>query len=898
MAEFDQDKFNDALEKFYRKLENLHGSIGRGTNAGVPGKKTGPVPRSTKAVETPGEKERERLIKKANEKTKLGIKLTEQEQEAIKESTEALDDETKARKESEWQTKQVIRGFKNFGETLFSSKADVSSALGSLGETLKGTDNRFANVLGGVVGGMGFILGGLMKFAEGAADVGQFADLSKFTVGSVRSMKVMSGLGDSFTKLLDESQGRFRAFGTTSQEAAENLSNLSRGLKYGSGYLNKTLKDSLGKDLVASVDRASAAAAAMGMSDEERAVLMGQIARSSSMAAKNEQDAQQRLVKQYAETIENTRSLSNTFGISTKTILKAMEDFRNSVAGKIADLTGNEGAKNIAVMVQQLGITDNAEAASRIALALSEGNEGLARKIIAETGGERSGAQQQILTGFQKALEGSDGGKNMAVLNKNLEQLRPELQNTADELRDAYRAGAQEYAAPAAQLGTALKNMKFGPQAEAEKGAEGKTTEADNIQSMNKLTAALESLRNVIITLTAGLAAVTGAAGAVALGGLAGGAGTAILGKLKDKIGGKIGLGSKEESKFSLFDAIFGSKGADDVAKVEKTSSSIGSILKDMGKGIQSFLTGLGKGIGKGIEGIMTGLAAGLRAFANPQILIGAAILSGSIAVIGLGAGAALWALGKGIASFSEGLKVMSEVDGGNLIKVGLGLGAIGAGMMLFSAGMLVGTGTGVIAGLASIFGVKSPLERVKEFVPMADKIGILGLGIKNFGEGVATLSSNISSLDLNKFTGFKDILFGMFSKESPLTRLDTFGPIADKISLIGIGIKNFGDGLATLASNLDVLNLEKFANFKDILVELSNVNVPPLDGLSIPSVSTDVQGNTQQQGAMSAILNNPAVTPEVIAQLMSYLANIENDLQAIRGNTRSTGFDAPVRLS
>lgn len=839
-TEFDQDRFDNALEKFYRKLESLHGSVGRGTNAGVPGKKNGPVPRSTKNVETPGEKERERLVKKANEKLKLGIKLTEREQDAINDTIEALDDETKALKEAEWQTKQLKRGFKNFGQTLFNDKADVSNALVSLGDTVGSTDTKFTKVLGGVIGGMGYMLGGLMKFAEQAADVGQFADLSKFTVGSIRSMKVMSGLGNSFTKLLEESQGRFRAFGATSQDAAENLSNLSRGLKYGSGYLNSTLKKSLGKDLVASVDRASAAAAAMGMTDEERAVLMGQLARSSSLAAKNEQDAQQRLVRQYAETIDNTRTLSNTFGISTKTILKVMDDFRNSVAGKIADLTGNEGAKNIAVMVQQLGITDNAEAASRIALALSEGNEGLARKIIAETGGEKSGAQQQILTSFQKALEGSDGGKNVAVLNKNLEKLTPELQGTADELRDAYRAGAQDYAAPAAQLGTALKNMKFGPEAEAEKGPEGKTTEADNIQSMNKSTAALESLRNVFIGLTAGIAGVLGPAGTVAVGGIGGGilAGGA-LGKIKDKLAGGL-LGGKDEKGPGLFERIFGSKGADDVAKVEKTSASIGTVLKDMGKGIQSFLTGLGKGIGKGIQGIMTGLAAGLKAFANPQILVGAAILAGSIAVIGLGAGAALWALGKGIESFSEGLKVMSEVDGGNLIKVGLGLGAIGAGMMLFSAGMLVGTGAGVLTGLASLFGAKSPLERVKEFVP-----------------------------------------------------------IADKISLIGTGIKNFGEGLAALTSNLDLLNIEKFASFKDILVELSNVNIPSLDGLSIPSVSTDVQGNAlQQQGSMSAILNNPAVTPEVIAQLMSYLSNIENDLQAIRGNTRSTGFDAPVRLA
>jgi hypothetical protein len=93
---------------------------------------------------------------------------------------------------------------------------------------------------------------------------------------------------------------------------------------------------------------------------------------------------------------------------------------------------------------------------------------------------------------------------------------------------------------------------------------------------------------------------------------------------------------------------------------------------------------------------------------------------------------------------------------------------------------------------------------------------------------------------------------------------------------------------------------LDALANFRNALVEISNIDMPSLDGLSIPQISTDSMiGATQPANGLSNILNgNSAVTPEVIGQLMSYLASIENDLAAIRGNTKQTGYEGPVRLA
>jgi hypothetical protein len=102
------------------------------------------------------------------------------------------------------------------------------------------------------------------------------------------------------------------------------------------------------------------------------------------------------------------------------------------------------------------------------------------------------------------------------------------------------------------------------------------------------------------------------------------------------------------------------------------------------------------------------------------------------------------------------------------------------------------------------------------------------------------------------------------------------------------------------ISENLKSLDLEALANFKNVLVEMSNIDLPSLDGLAIPQISTDsIVNAAQQQSPLENILNgNTAVTPEIVSQLMSYLSSIGNDLAAIRGNTKQVGYESPVRLS
>ena len=146
---------------------------------------------------------------------------------------------------------------------------------------------------------------------------------------------------------------------------------------------------------------------------------------------------------------------------------------------------------------------------------------------------------------------------------------------------------------------------------------------------------------------------------------------------------------------------------------------------------------------------------------------VGAVIFgAGTAAFVALGVavaamGVALRIASLGIKPFAESLKLIGEIDGNNLVTIGAGLAAIGAGMLVFSAGMLAGTGAGILSGIASFFGAKSPLDKIKEFVPIAEKIALIGEAIKNFGEGIRELSKSTSEFNADAFSQIKDSISG-----------------------------------------------------------------------------------------------------------------------------------------
>ena len=129
---------------------------------------------------------------------------------------------------------------------------------------------------------------------------------------------------------------------------------------------------------------------------------------------------------------------------------------------------------------------------------------------------------------------------------------------------------------------------------------------------------------------------------------------------------------------------------------------------------------GIGKGLGNLGGGILKGIAGGLKAFANPQVAIGAAVVAGTILVIGGAIAGASWLLGKALPTLVDGIKSFEDIDGAALKSAAVGMLAISGAMVAFGAGSAVaGLGAlvgGITEGLASLFGGEDPLEKMKRF--------------------------------------------------------------------------------------------------------------------------------------------------------------------------------------
>lgn len=164
---------------------------------------------------------------------------------------------------------------------------------------------------------------------------------------------------------------------------------------------------------------------------------------------------------------------------------------------------------------------------------------------------------------------------------------------------------------------------------------------------------------------------------------------------------------------------------------------------------------GIGGGIGKALggltSGILGGIAKGLMAFANPQVVIGAAAFSAAVVLISGAVAGAAFLLGSAMPKLAEGMRELETLDGQALQQVGLGIGAVGLGMAAFGSGGVVGAVGGAIGGLveglSGLMGGKSSIEKLREFAE-------IGPGLKEAGDGMLAISSGLVT--------FSDALSGL----------------------------------------------------------------------------------------------------------------------------------------
>lgn len=286
--------------------------------------------------------------------------------------------------------------------------------------------------------------------------------------------------------------------------------------------------------------------------------------------------------------------------------------------------------------------------------------------------------------------------------------------------------------------------------------------------------------------------------------------------------------------KDDLKDKVMGGSDDDGGGSRRKKGGGFGKGLSSVGKGIGDF----GKGIGKGIGGIFKGLASGLAAFANPAILLGATILSGSIVIIGAGIAGAAYIFSKAVPSIAEGMKSLEELDGPALMKAGLGLAAIGTGLVALAAGGVVAPLVALAVGAAALFSAAA-FKGVEEFGKLnldykkiennAKAVGVWALGMAALAAGSAgSAIASLANLAGNLFDG----IAGFFGQgDLPIDKIKKFGeanlPDAEKLEKNAKAVSAYASAMGSLAMAAAGSAVASVANAIDNLFSGDGTDLP-----------------------------------------------------------------------
>lgn len=163
-------------------------------------------------------------------------------------------------------------------------------------------------------------------------------------------------------------------------------------------------------------------------------------------------------------------------------------------------------------------------------------------------------------------------------------------------------------------------------------------------------------------------------------------------------------------------------------------------------------------------------IGAGLAAFGVMVGLAAPALIFGAIGIIAIGGalaifGKAISIAAPGLEEFTNGLERLSEISGGELLKVAAGIGAIGLAMAAFGAGQAA-AGLGNLVSRFLSLGSDTPVEQLIKIGKAGPGIQAAATGIQDVGESMKGLSDlNSESLKetvkaVNDFPWIKATLF------------------------------------------------------------------------------------------------------------------------------------------
>jgi hypothetical protein len=503
--------------------------------------------------------------------------------------------------------------------------------------------------------------------------------------------------------------------------------------------------------------------------------------------------------------VDSARTLSNTFGTSAKEILKSIENFKKSTSGQAAELQGVAGAADIKQALQAAGVSNNEEDLNRMALLMAKGQTGAASTYASP----EAMANFQAVAAATESARSKEGGLGKT---ENLAQGMLGQRSTFEEIGrqrgDLGAKGTEGLFDTGIAAATLAKKLEL--QSKAAAGDEtakkelakgmGTTTEAGNIQAMDQLTGALNSLRNVILGLMAGIVGLTGAFGALALGGGVGalmGGGKGLISGLGDVIGGALGKAGGLLGKIPGIDKLGGMLGK---AGGGATSSAAGGVMDKLsgaaGKGMEGFGEMLGKlGESKTVKG------------------------AGTLAL-----------LGGALALAAVGFKTFNDVKWEGLLKGTVALGGLiimARGIGEASTSMLKGAAAIAILGgslLISAIGFKTFNEvKWESLIKGAAAITILGVAAQFLGGMTASIlmgALGIAALGASMwiagkgFASFNEVDWGSVVKGT--LALTVLGTAAVLLGGLSVGILLGAAAIAALGASMWIAG-KGFATFNEV---------------------------------------------------------------------------------
>ena len=341
----------------------------------------------------------------------------------------------------------------------------------------------------------------------------------------------------------------------------------------------------------------------------------------------------------------------------------------------------------------------------------------------------------------------------------------PEVGKTFNMTQQSLVKGAQQVGADQLEL---RKTNKANIEAAKGEGTDPMADAREDLRETQRdVTVGLDKLLLAVNPLTTKFGLMGMAVGALAVA-----AGTAAL-----ALKGISGTGLGERAR-----GLFGRGTGETTGAALPTVGGGGGAAAAGGGGGAAIVNALARAPGQALRSA----AQGIQAFANPQVILGAAGLGAAITAIGAGISGASWILGKALPTLTDGLQGFNDIDGGNLTKVGLGMGAVGVGLAAFgTGGAIAGVGNlvgGLFDKIGDKLGVDGPFKKLEDFSKMdikADKVKANAEAFTAFGKAMAAQGGGQAAAGGGRlFGGLLDKLSDKLELKGPAERLKEFGDV------------------------------------------------------------------------------------------------------------------------